>query len=78
MTSPSTVNSTSLADRVSKRAAHHHAVNEVPLIVLDEMIAEGLHLRSESGLESAKMLLVRAYRSAVTVDGSSPEDAVIA
>lgn len=78
MTNPSTVVSTSLADRISERAARHHAPAEVPLIVLDEMIAEGLHLQHDSRLESAKVLLVQAYRSASTGDEASPEEAVVA
>ncbi|NQV25399.1 MAG: hypothetical protein HQ518_13645 [Rhodopirellula sp.] len=78
MTSQSTVISTSLVNRVCERAAREPSVAGVPLIVLDEMHAEGLHLQGESRLESAKMLLVAAYRSAVTANDSSRENACIA
>ena len=70
--------SASLVDRVSERAARERSAAGVSLIVLDEMLQEGLHLQPESGLESAKVLLVAAYRSAFTADDSSREDACVA
>lgn len=78
MSSQSTVVSATLVERVSERAAREQSCAEVPLMVLDEMLAEGLHLQQESRLESAKTLLVAAYRSAFSANGSSREDAFVA
>lgn len=78
MTSQSTVVSATLVERVSERAAREQSSAEVPLIVLDEMLAEGLHLQRESRLESAKTLLVAAYRSAFSANDSSRGDACVA
>jgi hypothetical protein len=78
MSSQSAVVSATLVERVSERAARERSSAEVPLIVLDEMLAEGLHLQRESRLESAKTLLVAAYRSAFSANDSSREDACVA
>lgn len=77
MTSQSAVSET-LVDRVSERAASRRSQTEVPLVVLDEMLTEGLHLTDESSLESAKILLVAAYRSALRSNGLSCDDACVA
>ncbi|MDA0282520.1 MAG: hypothetical protein O3B13_03070 [Planctomycetota bacterium] len=65
MTSHSSVISPSLVDRVCQRAARVKSEAGVPLIVLDEMQAAGSHHLDldDVGLESAKVLLVAAYRS---------------
>ena len=78
MTSQSTVISATLVERVSERAAREQSSAEVPLIVLDEMLAAGLHLERDTRLESAKELLVAAYRSADGATGSSHNDACVA
>ena len=78
MTSQSAVVSATLVERVSERAAREQSSAEVPLIVLDEMLAEGWHLQRESRLESAKILLVAAYRSAFNANDSSREDTCVA
>lgn len=77
MTSQSAVSET-LVDRVSERAASRRSQTEVPLVVLDEMLTEGLHLTDESSLESAKILLVAAYRSALRSNDLSCDDACVA
>lgn len=64
MTSQSTVVFANLVERVSERAAREQSCAEVPLIVLDEMLNEGWSLGRSTQLESAKVLLVAAYRSA--------------
>jgi hypothetical protein len=79
MISQSTVVSASLVDRVCERAAREQSAVGVPLIVLEEMHAEGLHLQhDESRLESAKVLLVAAYRSAFIANESACGDACVA
>ncbi len=78
MTSQSTVISATLVERVSERAAREQSSAEVPLIVLDEMLAAGLHLERDTRLESAKTLLVAAYRSSFSANDSSREDACVA
>ncbi|MGZ0168734.1 MAG: hypothetical protein ACKVHE_04200 [Planctomycetales bacterium] len=78
MTSQSAVVSATLVERVSERAAREQSSAEVPLIVLDEMLTEGWHLQRETRLESAKILLVAAYRSAFSANDSSREDACVA
>lgn len=77
MTSPSAVVSASLSERVSERAGRQQAAAELPLIVLDEMIAEGLHLQRESRLESAKVLLMAAFRSASARADNTHTDACL-
>lgn len=77
MTSQSAVSET-LVDRVSERAASRRSQTEVPLVVLEEMLTEGLHLDGESRLESAKILLVAAYRSALRSSDLSCDDACVA
>ena len=77
MTSQSTVISATLVERVSERAAREQSSAEVPLIVLDEMLAAGLHLERDTRLESAKTLLVAAYRSSFSANDSSREDACV-
>ena len=78
MSGQSAVVSATLVERVSERAAREHSSAEVPLIVLDEMLAEGLHLHREMRLESAKTLLVEGYRSAFSANDSSRGDACVA
>lgn len=78
MSSQSTVVLATLVERVSERAAREQSSAEVPLIVLDEMLAEGWHLERELRLESAKTLLVAAYRSAFSANDSSRGDACVA
>jgi hypothetical protein len=78
MTSQSTVVSATLVERVSERAAREQSCAEVPLIVLDEMLAAGWHLEHEARLESAKVLLVAAYRYSFSANDSSREDACVA
>jgi hypothetical protein len=63
MTSNSSVISASLVDRVCERAARVESDAGVPLIVLEEMQADGLHHLDDVRLESAKVLLVAAFRS---------------
>lgn len=48
------------------------------MIVLDEMLADGLHLERETRLESAKTLLLAAYRSASGADTADREDSCVA
>ena len=45
MSSQSTVDAVTLVERVSERAAREQSSVEVPLIVLDEMLAAGFHLQ---------------------------------
>jgi len=78
MTSQSTVVLATLVERVSERAAREQSCAEVPLIVLDEMLADGLHLERETRLESAKTLLLAAYRSASGADTADREDSCVA
>ncbi len=78
MISQSTVVKATLVERVSERAAREQSCADVPLIVLDEMLNEGWHLESEPRLESAKALLIAAYRSAVSADSCSREDSCVA
>lgn len=78
MSSQSTVVSTALVERVSERAAREQSSAGIPLVVLDEMLAEGWHLQPESRLESAKTLLVAAYRSALSTNGSSRDGVCVA
>ena len=78
MTSQSTVISATLVERVSERAAREQSCAEVPLIVLDEMLNEGWHLERETRLESAKTLLLAAYRSALGANSSDREDSCVA
>lgn len=77
MTSQSAVSEV-LVDRVSERAARQRSQTEIPLVVLEEMLTEGLHLDGESRLESAKILLVAAYRSALRSNDLSCEDTCFA
>jgi hypothetical protein len=77
MTSQSAVISANLVERVSERAAREQSSAEVPLIVLDEMLSAGLHLERDTRLESAKTLLVAAYRSSFSANDSSREDACV-
>lgn len=74
MTSQSAVVSAALVDRVRERASREQSSAEVPLIVLDEMLADGWHLEHETRLESAKTLLVVAF----SANDSSREDACLA
>ena len=78
MSSQSTVDAVTLVERVSERAAREQSSVEVPLIVLDEMLAAGFHLQQETRLESAKTLLGAAYRSAFNANNSSRDDACVA
>jgi hypothetical protein len=78
MTSQSTVVLATLVERVSERAAREQSCAEVPLIVLDEMLNEGWHLERESQLDSAKTLLIAAYRSASGANSSDREDSCVA
>jgi hypothetical protein len=78
MTNQSTAVSATLVERVSERAAREQSCGEIPLIVLDEMLTEGWHLQRETRLKSAKVLLVAAYRSSFSANGSSREDACVA
>jgi hypothetical protein len=48
------------------------------LIVLDEMLNEGWHLERETRLESAKTLLLAAYRSALGAAPAGREDSCVA
>ena len=48
------------------------------MIVLDEMLNEGWHLERETRLESAKTLLLAAYRSALGANSSDREDSCVA
>lgn len=48
------------------------------MIVLDEMLHEGWHLESEPQLESAKTLLLAAYRSASGANSAGREDSCVA
>ena len=77
MTSQPAVVSATLVDRVCERVALEQSSAEVPLIVLDEMLAAGLHLERDTRLESAKTLLVAAYRSSFSANDSSREDACV-
>ncbi|MFT5328863.1 MAG: hypothetical protein ACI8P0_006779 [Planctomycetaceae bacterium] len=78
MTSQSTVVLATLVERVSERAAREQSCSEVPLIVLDEMLNEGWHLERETRLESAKTLLLAAYRSALGAAPAGREDSCVA
>lgn len=77
MTSQTAV-SERLVDRVSREAARQRSQTTIPLVVLEEMLTEGLHLDCESHLESAKLLLVAAYRAAPRANDMSCEDACVA
>lgn len=78
MTNQSTVLSVSLVDRVRERAARVPSAARIPLVVLEEMEADGLHLQDDTTLESAKALLVAAYRSASRFHKVSRDDAFVA
>lgn len=78
MTSQSTVVSATLVERVSERAARERSSAEIPLIVLNEMLAEGWHFERDLRLDAAKTLLVVAYRSAISANDSSREDTCVA
>lgn len=78
MTSQSTAVLATLVERVSERAAREQSGAEIPLIVLDEMLNESWHLEGESRLESAKALLIAAYRSAISANSSDREGSCVA
>tara|TARA_R110002072_G_scaffold173600_1_gene328216 strand:+ start:2154 stop:2393 length:240 start_codon:yes stop_codon:yes gene_type:complete len=71
MISQSTAVSATLVERVSERAAREQSCAEIPLIVLDEMLRESLASEWNTQLESAKVLLVAAYRSAKSTSGTA-------
>ena len=78
MTNQATALSASLVHRVRERAARVQSTAGIPLVVLEEIQAEGLHLQDDAPLESAKALLVAAYRSAFCSHNVSRDDASVA
>ncbi|MBL6704810.1 MAG: hypothetical protein ISQ06_01765 [Planctomycetaceae bacterium] len=79
MTNQATVVSAALVERVSERAAREQSCAEIPLIVLDEMLNDSSASEWNAQLESAKVLLVAAYRSANGTSGKVVrEDACVA
>ncbi|MDA0917818.1 MAG: hypothetical protein O2983_02835 [Planctomycetota bacterium] len=79
MTNQATVVSAALVERVSERAAREQSSADIPLIVLDEMLNDSSASEWNAQLESAKVLLVAAYRSANSTSGKVVrEDACVA